>query len=63
MNEIDADLKALEKKVSDRKFELESRVDLDISANLKAELLERVERLVKVHDGLELAVKGFEPII
>ena len=62
MTGIEKDLRALEKKVSDRKLELEGRVDLDMSENTKAELLERVEQLGKVHEGLELAVKGLEPI-
>jgi hypothetical protein len=61
MIEIEKDLRALEKKVSHRKGELENRVDFDMSENTKADLLERVEQIGKVHEGLELAVKGLEP--
>lgn len=62
MDQLEKELRALEKKVLDRKLELEGRLDFDMSANLKAELHEKVEQLGKVQDGLEIAIKGLEPI-
>lgn len=58
MIEIEQELVTLRSRVSHRKHELENRMKVVESDGLRMEVLDRLEKLDKVHKGIQIAINS-----